>query len=172
MAVVESLLPNEFKIGRQSDGSQGITFTERILFNMCDGVRYCDPHQGSTTMESPHLDGSNGRMKDEFRDILRGTFTIETMISVDSGCEIGNVLSWQVYTQAETNGPTSISNPRDCQCPSVDRESEFIPSIVVVNDPWVGYHVGMLKLQFYTVDTAPWNEKDSHGYRCNGWIQK
>jgi len=44
--------PNVLKIGRQSDESQGITTTESSKFNPCDGVGYCDPHQGFTTIES------------------------------------------------------------------------------------------------------------------------
>jgi len=49
-------------------------------------------YQGSTTIESPHLDDVNGRSKDDFRDIYRGFFITETMISVDSRCEVWNAI--------------------------------------------------------------------------------
>ena len=93
-------------------------------------------------------------MKDDFRDILRGTFIFETPISVDGGCEVRNLLRWQVSTQFESTLPTSTirSGACDCQCPSVDRETECIPLPLVANDgPWIDYHVGMWKLHIQTV---------------------
>jgi len=80
---MESHEPNVFKIGRQSDESQGSTISESHQFNPCDSVRYCNSHQGSTTLESTGLDDGNGRMNVDFRDIFRGFFMIEAMISVD-----------------------------------------------------------------------------------------
>jgi len=163
---MESQLPNEFKIGRQSDESQGNTTTEGRPINPCDGVRYFDPHQGITTPESIALDDSNGRMEDDFRDISRDILTIEAPISVHGGCEVWNGICWQVCTEVETKIPTSIFiNPRDCEDSSVDRESELIPPPPGVNDPWVQYHVGMWKLYIYTVvaKTAS-NKEDSHGW--------
>ena len=136
---------------------------------MCDGVRYCDQHQGSTTTESSSLDGGTRRMKDDFRGIFRGAFMTEPMIGVDGRCEVWNALRWQVSTQEERIRPTSIIiNPRDCKHPSVDRESESIPR--QANMPWVEYYVGMWKLHIYTVATESFNAYDSHGYRCNGWL--
>jgi len=111
---------------------------ESIIFNPCDGVRNCDPHQGFTIKESKVMDDSNGRMKDDFRGIWRGTIMKETIIRVDGGCEVWNDLHWQVSPQFEIIIPTFIFiNPRDCEDPSLDRASEFIPNPVVVNDPWV-----------------------------------
>jgi len=109
--------------------------------------------------------------KDDFRDILRGAFTIEAMISVDSRRKVWNGIRWQVSTEVESMIPTSISiNPRDCKRPPVDRESEFIPPSPGVNDPWVDYHVGMFKWYIDTVGKAAWNVYDYHGYRYNGWL--
>jgi len=82
-------------------------------------------------MESISLDGGNGRMKDDFSDIFRGSFTIEAMISVDSRREVRNVLRWQVYPESETILPTFICiftiSSRDFEGPSVDRETEVMP---------------------------------------------
>ena len=55
---------------------------ESTLFNLCDGVRYCDPLQGFTTTESTSLDDVNRRMEDDFRGIFRGLLIMEAMISV------------------------------------------------------------------------------------------
>ena len=165
---MESIHPNEFKIGRQSDESQGITPTESILFNPYDGIRYCNPHQGFTTIESTVLDGGNGWMKDDLLGIFRGFFITETVIKVDGGCEVWNVLRWQVSPEVETIIPTFIFiNPRDCEGPSLHRETEFS---VVANDLWVGYRVVMFKLHIYTVVIAFRNPYEKHGYRCNGWL--
>ena len=79
---MESQHPHVFEIGRESDESQGNTTPESTRFNPCDGVRYCDPHQGATIKESTCLDGSNGAMKDDFRGITRGKFMAETPIKV------------------------------------------------------------------------------------------
>ena len=115
-------------------------------------------------------DGSNGRMKDDFCGIIRCAFITETMIKVNGGREVWNILRWQVSTEAEII-PTSISiNPRDCKDPSLYRESEFIAPPVVAHVPWVEYRAAMFKLHIYTVGPAPWNGDDKHGYRCNGWI--
>jgi len=75
-----------------SDESQGNTHRESHPLNNYDGVRYCDPHQGFTTLESMFLDGANGRMKDDFRGIFRGLLTTEAPISVDGGCKVRNDL--------------------------------------------------------------------------------
>jgi len=93
------------------------------------------------------------------------------MISVDRGCEVWNVLCWQVSTEVETINPTYIifiisTRSRDCEGPSVDRESEFIPHIA--NVPWVEYHVGMWHYHIHTVAIAASDVYDSHGSRCNG----
>jgi len=150
--------------------------TESTPFNMCDGVRYSDPLEVITTVESILLDGSNGRMKVDFSGIWRGTFMTETMISVDSGCKVRNaVIRWQVSPEEELTRPTfpppilflSLHRcPCDCEGPSVDRESEFtLPTAAVANDPWVEYHVGMWKLHLNTVAiVASWNGDDTHGY--------
>ena len=91
-------------------------------------------------------------------------------ISVDGGCEVWNDLRRQVSTQPETIFPTSIFvNPRDCEGPSLHRESEFTPPLAA-HEPCVEYHVVMFKLHIYTVATAAWNAYDKHGYRCNGWL--
>ena len=97
-AVTESRLPNVFQGTRQSDESQGITFIESIPFTICDSVGYCDPHQESTLRESTVLDGVNGRMNDGFRGIFRGFFMIDTIINVDSGCEVRNILRRNHHT--------------------------------------------------------------------------
>jgi len=111
------------------------------------------------------LDGSNGGMKDDFRGIFRGPLILETPIKVDSRREIWNGLRWQVGTEVDITIPNFIFiNPRDCEDPSVDRESEFITPPPGVNDPWVDYHVGIRKLHIDTVATAPWNVHDSHGW--------
>ena len=61
------------------------------------------------------MDGSNGRMKDDFRGIFRGPLMKETIIKVDGGCEVGNDLRWQVSTQPETMTPTFMFiSSRDC----------------------------------------------------------
>jgi len=58
---------------------------ESRISNPCDGVRYCDSLQGSTTFESMIApDDSNGGMKDDFRGIIRRAFVKETPVSVDS----------------------------------------------------------------------------------------
>ena len=63
--------------------------------------------------------------KDDFRDILRGAFTIEAMISVDSRRKVWNDL---LSTQPEIISTFILINSCDCEGPcSVDRESEFIP---------------------------------------------
>jgi len=129
-AVKESLSPNKSEIGRQLDESQGNTMMESSIFNPCDRVRYCNPHQGFTIKESV---GSNGRMQVGVRDIWRGLFMIEAIISVDSRRAVGNDLRWQVSPQVESITPTCIStgiNPRDCEGSSVDRESEFTISTI------------------------------------------
>jgi len=83
---------------------------------MCDGVGYCDPHQGFTTFESPVFDGGNGRMNECFSGIWRDFFIIETPMSVYSRREVRNVLRWQVSTQPETMTPTFMFiSPRDCE---------------------------------------------------------
>ena len=139
-------------------------------FNPCDGVRYCDPNQGITPKESLSLDDSNGRVKDDFRGIFRGSFITEAPIRVDGRCEVRNDLRWQVSTQPETINPTSIFvNPRDCEGPSLHRESEFMPpNDVAAYEPCVQYHVVMFKFNIYTIATAGWNVYYKHGYRCNG----
>jgi len=152
------------------DESQGVATIESIIFNMCDGTGYCNPYQGYTINESIFLDASNGRMKDDFRDIFRDSF-----ISVDSRCEVRNILRWHVSMEVETIRPTSIFiSPRDCEGPSLHRESESIPpppsSLGRSHVPCVEYHVGMWKLNIYTVAIGFRNDYDNHGYRCNGWI--
>jgi len=143
------------------------------MSNPCDGIRHCDTHQGFTMIESILLDASNRGMKDDFRDMWRGILMFEAPISVDGRCEVWNVLRWQISTQAESITPTCIFiNPRDCEGPSLHRESEFIrppqDAVLEAHEPWVEYHVGMLKLHIYTVANASWNAYDKHGYRCNG----
>ena len=94
-------------------------------------------------IESTCLDGANGRSKDDFRGIFRGLLMIEAPIGVDSQCEVRNVLRWQVSTEVQLSIPPSINdiNSRDCEDPSLHRESEF----TIANDPWVDYHVGIFK---------------------------
>ena len=75
------MIPNGYEITRQYDVSQGITTIEIIIFNLCDGIRCRNSHQGFAATESPNMDGSNGGMEDDFRGIFRGLF-IETPISV------------------------------------------------------------------------------------------
>ena len=134
-----------------------MTVTESRPFNMCDGVRYCNMHQGFTAIESIVLDVSNGRMKVDFSGIIRGTLMIEAPVSIDGGSEVGNVLCWRVSTEEEIIIPTSIFiNPRDCEDPSFHRESEFITHCEA-NDPWVEYHVGMWHCHICTVAKAPSN---------------
>ena len=154
---MESCLPNAFKGPRKLDESEGITTRESTLLNMCDGVRYCDPLQGFAIIESIVLDGSNGRMKDDFRDIFRGAFTIETMISVDGRCEVWNDFRWHVSTQFELmTRPINIISisPRDCEGPSVHRDTAFARG---ANDPWINFHVGMWKLHILTTFIYPMN---------------
>ena len=132
-----------------------MTTIESHLFNPCDGVGYCDPHQGFTIIESTVPDDSNGRMKDDLRGIFRGPLMKETIIKVDGGCEVWNDLRWQVSPQVESIIPTFISiNPRDCEDPSLHRETKFIPRQAGADDPWVEYHVGMWKLHIYNVAIA------------------
>ena len=128
-AVIESRIPNAYKIGRQSDESQGITSIESLIFNACDGIRYCDPQKGFTTLESPFPDGtSNGRMKVDFRGIFRGIFTTEAPISVDGGCEVRNDLRWQVSTEEESTPTFILINPRDCEDTSLHfTENLYLP---------------------------------------------
>jgi len=59
-------------------------------------------------IESMSLDRGNGQMKDDFCGIERGTFITDAVIHVDGGCEVRNVLRWQVSTEVETIIPTSI----------------------------------------------------------------
>ena len=113
---------------------------------MCEGVRYYDPRQGLALKESHVLDDVNGRSKDNFRGTFRGAFIIEAIIGVDGRREVWNILRWQVSTEVESIIPTFIFiNPRDCEDPSLHRESEFITPHPAANDPWVEYHVGMFK---------------------------
>ena len=128
-----------------SDESQGNTHRESHPLNKFDGVRYCDPHQGFTTLESMFLDGANGRMKDDFRGIFRGLLTTPTLTS----CK-----------HAGTNHPPNL----DCEDPSVDRESEFTPITAIV--PCIDYLVGMFKVHICTVAVAVWDGYDSHD--CDG----
>ena len=52
-------------------------------------------------------------------------------------------------------------NPRDCEGPSIDRESEFTLIAAIV--PWINYLVGMFKVHIYTVAVAWWDGwYDSH----------
>jgi len=67
-----------------------MTTHESTIFNPGDGVRNCNPHQGFTIIESHALDGSNGRMKDDFCGITRGTLILEAPIGVDSRREVWN----------------------------------------------------------------------------------
>jgi len=79
-------------------------------------------------------------MHNDFGDIFRGAFIIETMMSVDGGCEVRNLLRWQVNPQVEIITPTIIFiRPCDCESPSLDRESEFILPHHVADfiGPWV-----------------------------------
>jgi len=59
---------NGYEITRQYDEYQGNTIPETsIIFNMCDGVRYCASTRDlQRTIESPFLHVSNGRMNDDF----------------------------------------------------------------------------------------------------------
>ena len=168
---MESMPTNEFKIGGQLDESQRMATIESIISNRSDSVRYCNPLQGFATIESIFPDASSGRMKNDFRGIWRGLLILETPISVDGQREIWNVLHWQVSTEADTIFPTSIFiNPRDCEGPSLYRESEFIHVPSFVHVPWVDYHVVMFKFHIYTVGIAFRNVYHNHGYRCNSWI--
>ena len=61
-------------------------------------------------------------------------------MSVDGGCEVRNLLRWQVNPQVEIITPTIIFiRPCDCESPSLDRESEFILPHHVADfiGPWV-----------------------------------
>jgi len=93
----ESKYPNGFKIGRESDGSQGRTRTESIIFDPCDTIRHCNPLQGSTTKESIALDGGNRRSNDDFRDIFRDEIITATKVSVDFKVVIGAASDSNVY---------------------------------------------------------------------------
>ena len=118
----------------------------------------------STLFESLCLDGGNGQMKDDFRDIFRGTFVTETIIGADIGREVWNDLRWQVSTEHEIIIPTFIFiNPPDCEDPSFHRESEFIPPFAA-HDPWVGYHIVMFKYHIYTVAPDQSNVYNKHRY--------
>ena len=146
------------------DGCQGITIIESSISNRSDSVRYCNPQQGSTASESTVVDGANGGMKDDLRGIERGLLTIETVTSVDSRCEVGNVLRWQVSTEAERI-PTSIFisiSSCDCESRSVERESECIRPLIVANESWIDNHVDMWKLHNHNVAPALCNEYDDH----------
>ena len=90
---------------------------------------------------------------------------MQAPISVDSGCEIRNVLCWHVRTDFDLSRPTSIFiNPRDCEGRSVDRETEFTAANAprTAKESWVDYHVGMWKLHNHNVACAPSNAYDDH----------